>query len=495
MANSPPLGNFYNNHHVPPIVVAGPSGDRLLDVTTPHDGSVIARVCLSSAADVDAAVKCAHTAFASWSALTSKSRVQYLLKFNQLVQSKYKDELAHLIVREHGKTYGEAVGEIMKGLETLEYAACAPQLTQGRMLEVSRGVVCHDERRPLGVCASIVPFNFPFMVPFWTLGHVIATGNTLVLKPSEKVPMTMFRVMEIWKECGLPDGVVNLVNGSVDAVNALCDHPFVKCVTFVGTSHVAELVSKRCRNLNKRVLALGGAKNHLVAAPDCNLDMTAQDVVSSFAGCAGQRCMAASVLLTIGERSDLIDLIVKKASELKPGSEAGCMGPVIDQPSKEKILRYINDAESKYGGTVLLDGRPWTSRGAGFWIGPTVILCKSPHDPAMTDEIFGPVLSVYACTDIHEAIKIENANPYGNAACIYTESGKTAEWFLSRFSAGMLGCNIGIPVPREPFSFGGINASKYGDFDITGDAAFELFTYRKKVTTKWCKPDKQTWLN
>jgi malonate-semialdehyde dehydrogenase (acetylating) / methylmalonate-semialdehyde dehydrogenase len=258
---------------------------------------------------------------------------------------------------------------------------------------------------------------------------------------------------------------------------------------------VAELVSKRCRNLNKRVLALGGAKNHLVAAPDCNTEMTSQDVLASFAGCAGQRCMAASVLLTIGDRQELLDLICSKAQMLKPGSEAGCMGPVIDRPSQEKIIRYIDEAESKYGAKVLLDGRPWAKRDQGFWVGPTVLLCKSPKDPAMTDEIFGPVLSVYACKDIHEAIEIENGNPYGNAACIYTETGKTAEWFLDRFSAGMLGCNIGIPVPREPFSFGGINMSKYGDFDITGDPAIELFTYRKKVTTKWCKPEKQTWLN
>lgn len=280
------------------------------------------------------------------------------------------------------------------------------------------------------------------------------------------------------------------------AVQALCDHPYVEAVTFVGSSKIAEMVSKRCRAQNKRALALGGAKNHLVAAPDCNLEMTAQDVLNSFSGCTGQRCMAASVLLTIGDRQDLLDLIVEKAKKITPGSAAGQMGPVIDQASRDRIINYINEAKSKYGSTILLDGRNWAADNKqGYWIGPTVILCKSASDPSMTNEIFGPVLSVFPCKDASEAIRIENGNPYGNAACIYTESGKTAEWFTERFSAGMLGVNIGVPVPREPFSFGGINLSKYGDCDITGDAGFEFFTLRRKVTTKWCKPDKQTWLS
>lgn len=333
------------------------------------------------------------------------------------------------------------------------------------------------------------------MVPFWTIGHAIGTGNTIIVKPSEKVPLTIARVAEIWKEVGLPDGVFNVVHGTADAVNALVDHPLVKCVTFVGTTRIAELLSKRARNMNKRCLALGGAKNHLVAAPDCNPDMTAQDVVNSFTGCTGQRCMAASVLLTIGERQDLLDLIVKKASALSAGSEKDQMGPVIDLTSKERILKYIDEAETKYGAKVLFDGRSWAKKDKGFWVGPTVLLCKSPSDPAMKEEIFGPVISIYQCKTAEEAINIENSSPYGNAACIYTESGKTAEWFLERFGAAMLGCNIGVPVPREPFSFGGTKASKFGDFDITGDGAIDLFTVRRKITTKWVKPEKQTWLS
>lgn len=253
-------------------------------------------------------------------------------------------------------------------------------------------------------------------------------------------------------------------------------------MTFVGTSAVAELVHKRCRNLNKRALALGGAKNHLIASPDCNIDMTSTDVVASFTGCTGQRCMAASVLLVIGKQEDLIKEIVSKASKLLPGQETGQIGPVIDAASLKKINSYISQAE-KSNVEILLDGRSW-DKGTGFWMGPTVLLHKNKSDPALHDEIFGPVLSILVVESKEEAIQIENSNPYGNAACIYTVNGGVAEWFTERFSAGMMGVNIGVPVPREPFSFGGINKSKFGDFDITGDGAMEFFTERRKVTTK-----------
>jgi malonate-semialdehyde dehydrogenase (acetylating)/methylmalonate-semialdehyde dehydrogenase len=332
------------------------------------------------------------------------------------------------------------LAEIAKGNETVEYAISLPQLIQGKILEVSRGVTCHDVRRPLGVVVSIVPFNFPFMVPFWTLPIAIACGNTMIVKPSEKVPLTMNRVVELLMEAGVPQGVVNLVHGTassnnlydnVIAVMALCSHPKVKAVTFVGTTRVAEIISKHCRGLNKRVLALGGAKNHLIAAPDCNIEMTAQDVVNSFCGkvlfcllflgCTGQRCMAASVLLTLGEQPELIARIVEKASTLVAGQESGQIGPVIDKLSQEKIVKYINEAESA-GAKILLDGRSWTSKSEGFWVGPTVILHQNRKDRALHEEIFGPVISIYVCKDKEEAIEIENGNPYGNA-------GKRLEFF------------------------------------------------------------------
>jgi len=404
-------------------------------------------------------------------------------------------------MREHGKNKIEAYGSIEKGNETVEWACSLPQLIQGKILEVSRGITCHDRRDPLGIVASVVPFNFPIMVPMWTLPIAITSGNCVILKPSEKVPITMSRVVQLFKEAGLPDGVLQIVNGTAPIVEAICDHPQIRVVTFVGTTRVAELVARRCRNLNKRVLALGGAKNHLIAVPDCHIEMTSTDVVASYTGCGGQRCMAASVLLVLGKNPKLMDDIIKKSKAIRPGQETGLMGPVIDQLSKDKILRYIDEAE-KGGAEILVDGRGWATNSEnlpilskGFWVGPTVILHHNQQDPALHDEIFGPVLSIYTVSSKEEAIEIQRSCPYGNAASIYTASGAAAEWFTKRFSTGMMGVNIGVPVPREPFSFGGTRSSKFGDYDITGEGAMELFTERKKITTKWAPPEDANWMS
>lgn len=332
------------------------------------------------------------------------------------------------------------------------------------------------------------------MVPMWTLPIALVMGNCVILKPSEKVPLTMDRTMELLQEAGVPDGVVNLVQGGADAVNALIDHSEITAVTFVGSSPVAKLVKERCDALHKRCTALGGAKNHLIALEDCDLDETARDVVVSSAGCAGQRCMAASVLIIVGEgvkQDALLDKILVKAQELQKGTKAGQLGPVIDEASYHKIVGYIKDSE-KSGAKVLLDGRSWmeTDTSGGYFVGPTIIKHSSKDDKAMKEEVFGPVLSIYTASSWKEAIEIENSNPFGNAACIYTSNGGYAEWFIKRFRAAMLGINVGIPVPREPFSFGGLygTRSKYGDMDITGDGAMEFFSNRIKVTTKWIVP-------
>ncbi|KAL1921512.1 uncharacterized protein VTP21DRAFT_11228 [Calcarisporiella thermophila] len=487
-ASARTLQNYINNQFVPS------SASSVLPVTSPHDGKVIANVPLSPASEADSAVAAAKKAFPEWSSLTVKDRVQYLYKLHRALTDNM-DELAKLIQMEHGKNYTEAIGSISKGMETLEYAISLPQLIQGKILDVSRGVSCFDRREPLGVVAGIVPFNFPIMIPLWLLPFSIACGNTFVLKPSEKVPLTMNRVYEMIKDIGLPEGVVNLVNGDSNVVNALIDNKDVKAVAFVGSSRVAEIVAQRSQQNGKRVLALGGAKNHLVAAPDCNVEMTAQDVVNSFSGCSGQRCMAASALLIVGKQQALLDQIVKRASTLKVSREDGCVGPVIDEAAQNKILGYINDAE-KAGAQILLDGRQHAQGKEGWWVGPTIILHKNKSDAALREEIFGPVLSVYECSTPEEAIEIENSNPYGNAACIYTTTGATADWFTRRFSTGMVGVNIGTPVPREPFSFGGINKSRFGSHvDMTGDGGIEFFTWRRKITTKWTKPAEQHWLN
>lgn len=389
---------------------------------------------------------------------------------------------------EHGKTHSEALGSIAKGNETCEWATSVPNSIQGRTLEVSGGVTCSEVRESLGVVACITPFNFPIMVAFWTLPIAIAAGNCVILKPSEKVPRTMARVAEIIKACGIPDGVVQIVNGGVPIVEAICDHPDIPAVSFVGSSRVAELVSHRARLNNKRVLALGAAKNHLVALRDCNVDMCSTDITQSFTGCAGQRCMAASALILVQSQPELVDAIVAKASKLTPGQGAGQMGPIIDQAAVDRCHRYIEEAVSKNGAKILLDGRSWTAGREGYWIGPTILMHSSPRDPAFVEEIFGPVLSIVEVATREDAIAIENASPYGNAACIYTTVGAHAEWFTSRFSAGMVGVNIGVPVPREPFSFGGWNKSRFGDVDITGESGLEFWTRRKKVTTKWNMP-------
>lgn len=474
------LTNFINGKYVEA------KATNFVDVVNPATGRVVNKVPLSTSADVDAAVEAGKAAFAVWKDMTIKQRAAIMFKFHELVD-KHSEELAQLIIKENGKNHMEALADVAKGNETVEWACSLPQLAPGRSLEVSRGITCTEYRDPLGVVAAIVPFNFPVMVPMWTLPISLTMGNCVILKPSEKVPAAMQRVSELLTEAGLPPGVFQIVHGAVDVVNAMCDHADIAALSFVGSSRVADIVSQRCHGKNKRVIALGGAKNHLVALPDCDVGMASRDVVVSFAGCAGQRCMAASVLIVVGENKPLMDQIVKLSSELKPGQAAGQVGPLIDGVARDRVLRYINEAE-KSDAEILVDGRSWGQTNPdGFWVGPTVILHKSAKDPAMQDEIFGPVLSVFQVDSWDEAIAIENANPYGNAACIYTERGANADWFSKRFRAAMLGVNIGIPVPREPFSFGGLygTQSKYGNVDITGDGAMEFFSNRRKVTQKW----------
>ncbi|GKY98274.1 hypothetical protein MPSEU_000785000 [Mayamaea pseudoterrestris] len=482
------IDNYISGTFVPP------STKEYMNVHNPADGAVIAKVALSNETDVDKAVAAAQTAFASWSKLTIKTRAAIMLKFHALVQE-HANELAQLIVKENGKNITEALADVAKGNETVEYACSLPQLAAGRLMQVSSGgVYCRDDRRPLGVVASIVPFNFPFMVPMWTLPIALVMGNCVVLKPSEKVPLTMHRAMQLLTQAGVPSGVVQLVQGAAAPVQALMRHPNVKAVTFVGSSPVARIIKEECNRLHKRCIALGGAKNHLVALSDCDVSTAASDITVSFAGCAGQRCMAASVLLHVNDGSNgnetepsLIQAIVDCATKIKPGSGPGEMGPVIDEASYMKIHRYIKDAVENDGAELLLDGRSWEQPGNGHWIGPTIILHSSSKDKTMKEEVFGPVLSIYNCKSWEEAVEIENANPFGNAASIYTSCGAHADWFTDRFRAGMLGINIGIPVPREPFSFGGRydTMSKYGDSDITGDGGIEFFSHRVKITSKW----------
>lgn len=489
---TPVVDNYINGGFVPP------STNEYLDVINPADSKIIGKVGLSASCDVDNAVQAAKTAFPAWSSRTIKQRAAIMMKFHALVQE-HAQKMAELIVQENGKNITEALADVAKGNETVEWACGLPEASAGNTLRVSGQVSCTDRRDPLGVVASIVPFNFPFMVPMWTVPIALVMGNTVVLKPSEKVPLTMQYAADLFKQAGLPDGVFNMVQGTRTCVEALVDHDDVTAVTFVGSSPVAKIVAHRCRSLPepKRCTALGGAKNHLIALEDCEAESACADITVSFAGCAGQRCMAASVLLPVDEGIDdgeeetapfgkfLVDKIVAAASKIKAGSGPGEMGPVIDQASYDKIISYIEHSEQN-GAKILLDGRSW-KKDEGYWIGPTILQHSSLEDKTIAEEVFGPVLSVFPVQSWEEAVAIENASPFGNAASIYTSHGGNAQWFTSRFRASMMGVNIGIPVPREPFSFGGLygTRSKYGDMDITGDGAMEFFSNRVKVTSKW----------
>jgi malonate-semialdehyde dehydrogenase (acetylating) / methylmalonate-semialdehyde dehydrogenase len=461
------------------------SGAPLLDVLNPSDGSLLSRVPLSSAADVDAAVRSAAVAFPSWSTTPIKERVQVFYRYRALLERHF-DELASLITEEHGKIRPEADAEVIKAIELTEFACSLPQIVAGEVLEVSRGVECRIDRHPVGVVASIVPFNFPSMVPHWTIPNAIALGNCMILKPSELVPLSAGRIAELLAEAGLPAGVFNVVHGGQEVVEAICDHPEIAAVSFVGSTRVAKLVYRRATGTLKRALALGGAKNHLFVLPDADPDLTSTNVVASMSGCAGQRCMAGSVMLAVAETDHIVRQMVKHARTVIPGEN---LGPVISQAAKERIERYIEEAIAA-GATLVLDGRGArvSGREGGFWVGPTILDHVLPGMKIAREEVFGPVLAIIHTGDLDQAIAVENASPYGNAASVFTENGGLARYVADRCGAGMVGVNVGVPVPREPFSFGGWNESKFGAGDITGRGSIEFWTRARKTTTKWSHP-------
>lgn len=482
----PAIQNYINGQFVTP------SSEKTMQVVSPVDGTLLSSVPLSSAADLDAAVLAAQKAFPAWSRMPIKERVQVFFRYKYLLE-KHLKELAELCSEENGKTYAESVAEIEKCIELTEFATSLPQLVTGEVLEVSKGVECRTEHVPLGVVASIVPFNFPSMVPNWTIPNAIALGNCMVIKPSEKVPLSVGKLAELLKQAGLPDGVLNVVHGDSDIVLAICDHPGIEAVSFVGSTKVAKIVYQRATGNLKRCLALGGAKNHLLVLPDAKADMTAQNVAASMSGCAGQRCMAASAMLGVGNVDHIIDKICQEARKIVPGEN---LGAVISKESKERIERYITEAEQQ-GAKVLVDGRNVKVKGKenGTYVGPTVIDYVKPDMSVAKEEIFGPVISIMRTETLDEAIAIENRNPYGNAASVFTQNGGLARYVIDRASAGMIGVNVGVPVPREPFSFGGWNESKFGVGDITGKSSIEFWTKLKKSTTKWNPEAGVNWMS
>ncbi|HTK82479.1 MAG TPA: CoA-acylating methylmalonate-semialdehyde dehydrogenase [Bacteroidota bacterium] len=463
-----------------------------LSVTNPSIGAEIATVPLSTSQDVDEAVRTARAAFPAWSAMPIKERSQVFFRYKTLMEQ-HAQELAALVQEENGKILSEAMAEVEKSIEVTEFACSMPQLVAGEILEVSRGVECRIDRHPVGVVVSISPFNFPTMVPNWTIPNALVLGNTMILKPSEQVPLSSMRIAELLKEAGLPDGVFNVVHGSQAAVEALCDHPGVDALTFVGSTRVAKIVYQRATSHGKRALCLGGAKNHLIVLPDAHEDMAASNIAASMSGCAGQRCMAASAMVAVGQVDHIIKKLCDEAKKIIPGKN---LGAVISRQAKERIERYITEAEND-GAKVLVDGRGAVVPGkeGGFFVGPTVIDFVRPEMKIAQEEVFGPVLAIMRAQNVDEALKIENNSPYGNAASVFTQSGGAARYVIERAHAGMIGVNIGVPVPREPFSFGGWNESKFGACDITGKSSIEFFTKPKKTTIKWNPESRVNWMS
>ena len=466
--------------------------ETTLTIKSPRDNSYINTVNINSIDELNIKVLKAKLAFDNWSKKTHRERSQVFYKYRQLLQENI-EELSLLIQRENGKTFPEAQAEIEKAIEVTEFACSIPQICTDKSLEVSKGIHCRISKKPIGVVASITPFNFPSMVPHWTIPIALSVGNCMILKPSEKVPLSALKTAELLDKAGLPEGVFQVVLGRKEMVEAICDHPDIKAISFVGSTKIAKVVYERAAKSHKRVLCLGGAKNHILVLPDANKEMTANNIAASMSGCAGQRCMAASVMVGVGNVDSIVDGIVDEAKKIIPGEN---LGAIISKESKQRIEDYITQAETQ-GAKIILDGRNITvkDKEEGFYVGPTVIDNVTKDMPVAKEEIFGPVISIIRSENIDEAIEIQNSSNYANGASVFTQNGKLTSYVTEKLNAGMVGVNIGVPVPREPFSFGGWDESRFGAGDITGESSINFWTQEKKITTKWNPEDKKDWMS
>ncbi|MDT7664996.1 MAG: malonate-semialdehyde dehydrogenase (acetylating) / methylmalonate-semialdehyde dehydrogenase [Pseudonocardiales bacterium] len=471
--------------------VDGDSG-RTAPVTDPATGEVTAEVALASVADVDLAVAAASEAAADWTRSSLSTRTRVLFRYRELLDRR-RDEIASLITAEHGKVHADALGEVARGIEVVEFACSIPQLLKSAgSYEVSTGVDVREIRQPLGVVAGITPFNFPAMVPLWMFPMAIACGNSFILKPSEKDPSAALRVADLMAEAGLPPGVLNVVNGDVIAVRRLLEHPDVAAVSFVGSTPVAQEVYRSGTNAGKRVQALGGAKNHMVVLPDADLDVAADSAVSAGYGSAGERCMAVSVVVAVGGIGDeLVAKIAERTRGLRIGpgdQDTSDMGPLITAAHRDKVASYLPTAREQ-GATVVLDGtaEPIGPAGAHF-LGASLLDDVTPEMDAYRDEIFGPVLSVVRTDTFAEAMQLVNSSPWGNGAAVFTSDGAAARRFEMEVQAGMVGVNVPIPVPVAYHSFGGWKGSLFGDHHIYGSDSVHFYTRGKVVTSRWVAP-------
>jgi len=465
-----------------------PPGRAAQPVTNPASGAIVAQVAYANGADVDRAVRAAHEAFLEWRAVPVVDRVQPLYRFKTLLE-KHAAELAATLTRENGKTADDAKAEVRRAIQMVEVACGMPSLMMGDSLnDVAGGLDCKTIRQPIGVCAGITPFNFPAMVPMWMYPFAIACGNTFVLKPSEKVPLTPSRAVELLHEAGLPPGVLNLVHGGKEAVDGLLHHPLVRAVSFVGSTPVAKYIYATAAAEGKRVQALGGAKNHLVVMPDADMPKTVEAIIGSAFGAAGERCLAGSVLVAVGDAAaPLLDLLTKRTRALAvgDGSQTGVeMGPLVTADHAKRVAGYIENGVAE-GATPLCDGREFQNAAGGFFLGPTIFDHVTPEMTIAREEIFGPVLSVIRVPSLDEAIALVNRSPFGNATSIFTASGKAAREYSSRIEVGMVGINVGVAAPMAFFPFAGWKNSFFGDLHAHGKDAVAFYTEQKVIMSRW----------
>jgi malonate-semialdehyde dehydrogenase (acetylating)/methylmalonate-semialdehyde dehydrogenase len=456
-------------------------------VTNPATGEVIAHVPFATAEDIDRTARAAQAAFLAWRDVPVVDRVQVLYRYKSLLD-KHSDEIARILSTENGKTLEDARGSVKRAIQMVEVACGMPSLMMGQSLDnVSKGIDCQTIRQPLGVCAGISPFNFPAMVPMWMFPFAIACGNSFILKPSEKVPLTPTRTAELLQEAGVPAGVFNLVHGDKVAVDALLKHPLVKAISFVGSSPVAKYVYETAAAQGKRVQALGGAKNHLVVMPDADLEKSVEAIMSSAFGAAGERCLAGSVLVAVGKVADpLVDLLLAKTREMRVGDGSKPdtdMGPLVTADHRNKVVGYIEKGVAE-GAKPLCDGRE-TAKGNGFFVGPTIFDNVRPEMTIAREEIFGPVLSVIRVPSLDDAIQLVNSSRFGNTTSIFTSDGKSAREYAERIEVGMVGVNIGVAAPMAFFPFCGWKESFFGDLHAHGKDAISFYTEQKVIMTRW----------
>src|SRR3954469_4965766 len=468
------------------------SGGRVGDVTNPATGQVTAQVAFAGPAEIEAAVASARKASVDWAATSVSARTQVVFAFRELLNSR-KEELAAIITAEHGKVRSDALGEVARGQEVVEFACGIPHLLKGgNSPQVSTGIDVHSVRQPLGVVGIISPFNFPAMVPMWFFPVAIAAGNAVVLKPSEKDPSASIWLAELWAEAGLPAGVFTVLQGDKTAVDELLTNTAIKSVSFVGSTPIAQYVYATGTAAGKRVQALGGAKNHAVILPDADLDLAADAMVNAGFGSAGERCMAISACVAVGPiADDLVAKIAERAATIKigDGTKNSDMGPLVTKAHRDKVASYIDAGEAD-GAKIVVDGRNVEADGGseGFWLGPTLIDHVTPEMSVYTDEIFGPVLSVVRVQTYDQALELINNNPYGNGTAIFTNDGGAARRFQNEVEVGMIGINVPIPVPMAYYSFGGWKASLFGDTHAHGTDGVAFFTRGKAITQRWLDP-------